>query len=247
MIPAETLKTTFPTTAPESRLVALAEPRSAAAEQYRVLWQRLLRLALRRPMRVLAITSAGRGEGRTLTAANLALTAAQEGRPTVLVEADLRRSVLAGLLGLAPRAGLVDVLEGTAELGQAVVRTGGLAILCAGETRDTSAALRSPRAPQVMEQLRAAYEHVILDAPPALAFADGDRIAAAADAALLVVRAGVTPRQVVRLALDALGDRAAGVILNDVDLGAIAHGRWLYPEDSSSLTPAPPDAMAGEG
>jgi protein-tyrosine kinase len=245
MIPAETLKATFPATAPESRLVALVEPQSPAAEQYRVLWQRVLRLSVRRPMRVLAITSAGRAEGRSLTAANLALTAAQEGRPTILVEADLRRPALAALFGLVPRAGLVDVLEGTAELGQAVVRSGGLALLCAGDVRDGQGALRSPRAPQVMDQLRAAYEHVILDAPPALAFADGDRVAAAADAALLVVRAGTTPRQVVRLALDALGDRAAGVVLNDVDPAAVAHGRWLYPDAAGA--PAPARGRAGEG
>jgi Mrp family chromosome partitioning ATPase len=79
-----------------------------------------------------------------------------------------------------------------------------------------------------MEQLRAAYDLVVLDAPPALAFADGDRIAAAADAALLVVRAGATPRQVVRLALESLGDRAAGIVLNDVDVETVAHGRWIY-------------------
>lgn len=228
MIPAETLQATFAATAPESRLVVLAAPESAAAEQYRVLFQRLLRLAARRPARVVAVTSAGRGEGRTVTAANLALTAAQEGRSTVLVEADLRRPSIAALFGLAPRAGLSDVLDGTAELGQAVVRTGGLAVLCAGTVRDAAAALRSPRAPAIMEQLRAAYEHVILDAPPALAFVDGDRIAGAADAVLLVVRAGMTPRQVVQFALEALGDRAAGIVLNDVDAAALPHGRWLY-------------------
>ena len=246
MIPAETLQATFPSTAPESRLVALAAPESAAAEQYRVLFQRLLRLAARRPVRVLAVTSAGRGEGRTTTAANLALTAAQEGRSTVLVESDLRRPALAKLFGLAPRAGLADVLDGTAELGQAVVRAGGLAILCAGEVRDAAAALRSPRASTVMEQLRAAYEHVILDAPPALAFADGDRIAGAADAALLVVRAGMTPRQVVKLALEALGDRAAGVVLNDVDVAALPHGRWLYADGpEAAASPGAPGRQAG--
>jgi protein-tyrosine kinase len=228
MIPAETLKGTFPAMAPESRLVAIAAPDSAAAEQFRVLYQRLARLAARRPMRVVAITSAGRGEGRTTTAANLALTAAQEGRATVLVEADLRRPSIAALLGLAPRPGLANVLEGTAELGQAIARVGGLAVVCAGEVGDPASALRSPRVPAVMEALRAAYEHVFLDAPPALAFADGDRLAAAADAALLVVRAGATPRQVVRLAMEALGDRAAGIVLNDVDPASAAHGRWLY-------------------
>ncbi len=228
MIPAETLQATHPATTPGSPLVALAAPESPAAEQYRVLYQRLLRLAARRPIRVVAVTSASRGEGRTLTAANLALTAVQEGRAVLLVEADLRKPSFGALFGFAPRAGLAEVLDGTAELSQAIVRVGALSVLCAGDVRDPAAALRHPRAPVVMEQLRAAHDLVVLDAPPALAFSDGDRIAAAADAALLVVRAGVTPRQIVRLALESLGDRAAGVVLNDVDADSVAHGRWLY-------------------
>ncbi len=97
--------------------------------------------------------------------------------------------------------------------------------------------LQSPRAPALMEQLRAAYELVVLDAPPALALADGDRVASAADAALLVVRAGATPREVVRLAVEALGERCAGVVLNGVDATGVAHGRWLYGDPA-----APPSA-----
>lgn len=227
MMPAETLQAALPAGA-EPRLVALAAPDSAAAEQFRVLHARLVRLAARRPLRVVAVTSAGRREGRTTTAANLALTAALEGRATVLVEADLHRPALAELLGLAPRAGLAEVLAGTAELGQAIARVGPLAVLLAGQAHDVAAALRSPRAPAVMDQLRAAYDLVVMDAPPALAFTDGDRVASAADGALLVVRAGATPRQVVRLAVDALGERAAGIVLNDVDVDAVAHGRWIY-------------------
>lgn len=227
-MPAETLQATLPAGASEGRLVALDAPDSPAAEQFRVLHARLQRLAARRALRVVAVTSAGRREGRTFAAANLALTAALEGRSTVLVEADLHRPSLAGLLGLAPRAGLADVLAGTAELGQATARVGPLAVLVAGETGDAAAALRSPRAPAVVDQLRAAYDLVVLDAPPALAFTDGDRLASAADGALLVVRAGTTPRPVVRLALDVLGDRAAGIVLNDVDVDAVAHGRWIY-------------------
>ena len=228
MIPADTLQATHPAATPGSPLVALAAPDSAAAEQYRVLYQRVVRLAARRPMRVVAVTSASRGEGRTLTAANLALTAAQEGRAVALVEADVRRPALGALFGLAPRAGLAEVLEGTAELSQAVAHVGALSVLCAGAVRDAAALLRHPRAAVVMDQLRAAYDLVVLDAPPALAFSDGDRLAGAADSALLVVRAGVTPRQVVRLALESLGDLAAGLVLNDVDADAVSHGRWLY-------------------
>jgi capsular exopolysaccharide synthesis family protein len=228
MIPADTLEATHPAAAPEKKLVALAAPESPAAEQYRVLYQRLARLAARRPMRAVAVTSASRGEGRTTTAANLALIAAQEGRAVVLVDGDLRQPSVASLFGLAPRAGLAEVLDGTSELSQAVVRVGQLSVLCAGDVRDPAAAIRHPRTVAIMDQLRAAYDLVVLDAPPALAFSDGERLAAASDAAVLVVRAGVTPRQVVRLALESLGDRAAGVVLNDVDPESIAHGRWLY-------------------
>jgi capsular exopolysaccharide synthesis family protein len=228
MMPAETLQAAQIAIDAEARLVALAAPDSPAAEQYRVLYQRILRLALRRPMRVVAVTSAGRREGRTTTAANLALTAAQEGRQTVLVEADLRRPALSRLLGLAPRPGVAEVLSGRAELGQAMTRLGPLAVLTAGEQRDVGTLLRGPAAAALLDQLRAGHELVVLDAPPALAFADGDRLSGDADAALLVVRAGATPRQVIRLALEALGDRAAGVVLNDVDPDAVAHGRWMY-------------------
>jgi capsular exopolysaccharide synthesis family protein len=234
MMPAEMLQAAIPELHPEARLVALAAPDSPAAGQYRVLWQRVLRLAASRPLRLLAVTSAGRGEGRTTTATNLALTAAADGRATLLVEADLRHPSLARLLGLAPQAGLGEVLEGGAELAQAVTRLGPLAVLAAGVSQDPGAALRTPAAAALAERLRGEWELVILDAPPALAFADGDRLAGEADAALLVVRAGRTPRQVVKTALDALGERAAGLVLNDVDRDAVAHGRWIFPGEGDA-------------
>ncbi len=243
MTPAESVIPSFPATS-GSRLVALADPRSQAAEQYRVLYHRLLRLAARRPARIVAITSAGRGEGRTTTAANLALTATGEGRSVLLVEADLRRPSIAGLFGLAPRAGLGEVLDGGAEASQAIARVGNLSVLCAGKVRDPAVALRSARIPALVEGWRAAYDHVYLDAPPALAFADGDRLAAEADLALLVVRVGVTRRQVVSLALEALGDRAAGLVLNDLDPAALPRGRWLQ-ADLGPEEPAPRRARGG--
>jgi capsular exopolysaccharide synthesis family protein len=232
MMPAETLHAAHLSVTEDARLVALAAPESPAAEQYRVLYQRILRFAARRPMRVVAVTSAGRREGRTTTAANLALTAALEGRQTILVEADLRRPALGRILGLAPRAGVADVIAGRAELAQATARLGPLAVLAAGEDPEAAALLRSPAAAALLDQLRGAHELVVLDAPPALAFADGDRLSGDADAALLVVRAGATPRPVVRLALESLGDRAIGIVLNDVDPEAVAHGRWIYPGEA---------------
>ncbi len=198
----------------EGLLVALIAPESPAAEQYRVLLNRLDRVCAERLFRTIAISSCARGEGRSLTAANLALTAAREGREVALVECDLRRPSLARLLDLAPRAGLAEVAEGKVELPQALSRVGNLAVLCAGETRDPAAAMRSPRFAATLDTLRSSFSLVVLDAPPALALHDAGRLATTADAIVLVVRAGETPRDAVRMAVEALSDRLIGIVLN---------------------------------
>ncbi|HET9598176.1 MAG TPA: CpsD/CapB family tyrosine-protein kinase [Anaeromyxobacteraceae bacterium] len=201
----------------DARLVATAAPESMAAEQYRLLLARLDRAPASRPMRTVAISSCARGEGRSLTAANLALTAARDGRETALVECDLRRPSLSQLFDLAPRAGLAEVLEGKAELAQAMARVGALSVLCAGATRDPAAAFRSARLASTVDALRSSHRLIVLDAPPALALADAGRLASMADGVVLVVRAGETPREAVRLAVDTLQDRLVGIVLNGVE------------------------------
>jgi protein-tyrosine kinase len=216
-VPAENLA---PIPRDEARLVALASPHSMPAEQYRVLLARLDRAAAARPLRVVAITSAARGEGRTTTATNLALTAAREGREVLLVECDLRRPSLHQLLELAPRAGLAQVVEGKAELSQAIVRYEGVSVLCAGTEApggaDPAPLLRSARLAATVEAMRSAFSLVILDAPPALSLADAGPLVSIADGLVLVVRAGETPRELVRVAMDALPDRLLGIVLNGV-------------------------------
>lgn len=234
-VPAETLGIS-PAIQPAAAggLATLAPRDSAAAEQYRVLQQRLERLAAKRPMRVVAITSSARGEGRSTTALNLALTAAEDGREVALVECDVRKPCLAQRLDLVPRAGLAEVALGAAELSQALCRVGRLSVLCAGDVKDPAAVLRSPRLSGIIDALRSSFALVVLDVPPALAFADAERLAAAADGAVLVVRAQQTPREVVRLALETLGDSAVGIVLNQVDAGTIAHGKYLYVDPTAA-------------
>ncbi len=233
-VPAETLGAVVPKPVGEGVLVALESPASAAAEQYRVLLQKIERLSSARALRVVAVTSSARGEGRSVTAANLALTAAQEGRETLLVDCDLRRPSLGSLLDLAPRAGVAEVVQGAVELPQALCRVGPLSVLLAGAAADAAAVLRSPRLVPLFDTLRTAYSLVVVDAPPALAVADAGRLVAAADGAVLVVRANTTPRDVVRLALESLGDKAVGIVLNDVDTGVTLHGRYLYVDPSGT-------------
>src|SRR5207302_5101851 len=124
----------------DERLVALTNPMGAAAEQYRML---LHRLRYTRSLRgeaiqggaVIAVTSAVRGEGVSVTAANLALTAARARDAKVaLVDCDLRRGGQAALFGMGARAGLADVLTGKTEIGEALGRfsEGHLAVITSG-------------------------------------------------------------------------------------------------------------------
>src|SRR5438874_3926618 len=127
-------------TAVDERLVALAAPRSAAAGQYRMLLHRLRHIRSLRGEAiqggaVVAVTSAIRGEGVSLTAANLALTAARARDAKVaLVDCDLRRGGQAALFSMGSRAGLADVLTGKTEIGEALGRftEGHLAVITSG-------------------------------------------------------------------------------------------------------------------
>jgi len=215
-LPAESLPM-VPHHQEDLSLAALVKPDSMAADQYRVLLARLDRIHATRPMRVVAITSCARGEGRSVTALNLALTAAREGREVALVECDLRKPSLARLLDLTPRGGLAEVVEGKVDLPQALSRVDGVMVLCAGEARDPAAVVRNPRLAMTLDTLRASFPLVILDAPPALALADAGRLTALVDGIVLVVKAGETPRDVVRLAVETLGERLLGIVLNGVE------------------------------
>ncbi len=198
-------------------LAAMASPDSVAAEQYRMLLARLDRASAVKPLRTVAITSCARGEGRSTTAMNLALTVAREGREVALVECDLKRPSLGAMFELAQRPGMAEVVEGKADLPQALTRVNGVTLLLAGESRDPAASMRSPRFASTLDSLRSSFPLVILDLPPALAMSDGGRLAAAADGVVLVVRAGVTPRDLVRMTVESLSGRLLGLVLNGVD------------------------------
>lgn len=215
-VAAETLPVTVPSH-DEQLLVARSAPESLAAEQYRVLLRRIDRASAARPLRTVAVSSCGRGEGRSVVAANLALTAARDGREVLLVEGDLLRPSLERLLDLPPGPGLAELAEGKIDLGQAITRVHGLAVLRAGDVRDPAAVARSPRLAAALDTLRSSFALSVLDAPPALALGDAGRLASWADGVVLVVRAAATPREAVRLAVEELSDRLLGLVLNGVD------------------------------
>jgi len=201
-------------------LVAAHDPHALAAEQYRTLRTRLASADHGHARRVLLVSSPAKGDGKSVTAANLALTMAQEfNRRIVLVDADLRRPGVHRLLGLPVQPGLADVLRGEASLDDALVELPefGLTVLPAGGRVDRQAELLGSQAMRrVIDALRSRFDRVVIDTPPALPLADVAVVAPMADGVLLVVRAGATPKPLIERALATFDDsRLLGLVLND--------------------------------
>lgn len=203
------------------RVVSLTQPLSPAAEQYRVLRYRLECLA-RDGWKALAFTSPQSGDGKTTTAVNAALALGRGGRNrVVLVDADLRRPGVAAMLGLRAQRGLCEVVAGRAALDDCLWRFGGdeLYVLPAGNPPDDIAAtLYDVRLGELLATLKQRFDFVIVDTPPVLPLADVPTLCRDLDGAVMVVRASVTPRELVDSAIAALfGVQVHGLVLNDVD------------------------------
>lgn len=174
-----------------------------------------------------AVTSAGRGEGKTMAACNLALVRARHGVRTLLIDADMRASGVSAFFRLAAqRYGLSDLLAGSVDLGAVAVNLwvggGMLAVIPAGTPTPHSAGLLdSPSFGRLLEQVRSQFDLIVIDTPPLNLITDAATIAATVGAVVLVVRGGVTDREALEMALDRLGRTNAsilGVVLNDVRL-----------------------------
>ena len=182
--------------------------------------------------RVLQVTSATAGEGKTTVAASLAISAALAGVRTVLVDVDVRNPSISELFGLQEREGLLEILQDH-RLAREIRTTHGelpLTIIPAGHTLSAPPdIIASRQLPGLIENIRQSYELVILDAPPILAVSDPLVTGNVADATLLVVEFGNTPKRIVEQAVRTLqvaGVPLAGTVLNKVDPSR--SGRQVY-------------------
>ncbi len=204
----------------DRRMVTLTAPASAAAEQYRTLYYRIERLRDLKTLKVVALTSAVPGEGKTLTAVNLALTAARANpdRRVLLVDADMRRGQVASCLGIRFWPGLAELLADECQASDAVRRfkSTRLMVMPSGKPpEEPTQMLASARMRQLLKALREGFEEIYVDLPPALPFADASILGAQADGVVVVVRANVTSQKNVRLALEHLkGMPFIGCVLN---------------------------------
>ncbi|MCC6730421.1 MAG: CpsD/CapB family tyrosine-protein kinase [Chthonomonadales bacterium] len=180
---------------------------------------------------VVGVTSAVYGEGKTTVALNLAGTIAQNSEARVaLVDFNLRNWDMQTRLNIASAPGLVDVLEGSEDDLTAIVQRtelDNLTIIPAGRAAaNPSRLVRSSRLAEVVSTLRMSNDFIVLDMAPVLPVADTKSLAKHLDGIVMVVRAGVTPREIVGRAIDAVGsDKVLGVVLNGVES---ALPSWLH-------------------
>jgi capsular exopolysaccharide synthesis family protein len=190
-----------------------------------------------RPIKVICITSALPGEGKTLTTTSLGRSMAASGSKVVIVDGDLRRHMLTSAMNVKPAVGFVEVLEGKAKIEDVLFldeASGAHFIFCSDQGMPTADVIGGGRLKEVLDELRARFDYVLIDSAPVLAVADTRVLAAHADIVMFLVRWGKTPRQAVMASLDMLlnaGAYLAGVCLTQVDLAQqsrLGYGDKLY-------------------
>ncbi len=201
------------------KLVTASNIEPAPLEQYRKLAAALDDVQAEQGVRVVMVASAVAGEGKTLTAANLALTLSQSYQRTVLlVDADLRRPALHEVLAVPNVGGLGDGLRSGGSFAIAQI-TPRLALLTAGPPQaDPMGDLASARMRAMLDEARQHFDWVVVDTPPVTLLPDAHLLARIVDRAVLVIQAGKTALPVIARAVEVLGrTRILGVVLNRVN------------------------------
>lgn len=204
----------------------------SSVEQYRRLAARLHLAQMEHQTRIVMVTSAIPGEGKTLTAANLALTLSESYRRKVLlVDADLRRPWMHQVFQVPNVTGLNDGLRSESERKVHLIEvTEGLTLLTAGRPDpDPMSVLSSDRMRHVLEEAGTRFDWVIIDTPPVGLLTDAHLLASLVDTVLLVVHAGYTPLAAINTAVQAIGrDRILGIVLNRADDAVLGQGYSYY-------------------
>jgi len=215
-------------------LVTLHSPKSTASESFRGVRTGILFSAADNAPQVILVSSAGPSEGKTLCAANLAVTMAQAGSRVVLIDCDMRRPRVHNVFDIGRDIGISNILVGSTEIEDAVVASGtpNLDVIpCGPIPPNPSEMIGSRRMVQLIENLRKDYNRIIIDSPPVTAVTDSVILAQAVDGVVLVVRAGDTPRQVVLNGVNQLrtvDSRILGAVLNGVNTGKDSYYYYQY-------------------
>lgn len=222
----------IPYTQMERTLVPLEHPKSPAAEAYRTVRSNLKFTALREFPKALLITSAGAGEGKTVTACNLAVVLAQAGHKVLLVDTDLRRPAMHRVFETDNTVGITSYLVGDRAFEEVVQRTEtpNLFVVTSGPLPpNPSELLEMERMGEFLQEAKEFADVVLLDSPPAIVVTDAIVLAPRVDGVLLVAEFGRVTREAlrqVRHLLDTAQARIVGVVLNK--LKAEQGGYYYY-------------------
>jgi len=225
-----------------ARIVCQSEPTSAGADRIRYLRMRLHEPWAAGKLKTLLITSPLASDGKSTIALNLATALAEGGKRTVvLVDGDLHRSPLLGRFGLPARSqGLADCVENGSNPLSATMRLEPLGwyLLPAGKpSANPTELLQSKALSGIMQRLSAHFDWILIDSPPVLPLTDALSLKQHADASLIVVRAGSTPKDAVDEAVTLLGHQhVLGIVLNRVEGLNRRYQKYGYNRDSRSNT-----------
>lgn len=246
-----------------TRLITLELPKSTVSEAYRTLRTGILFAAAQRGLKVLAVCSASAGEGKTTTAANLAVALANAGKRVILVSADLRKPRLHDFFGLRNSVGLASVLAGESEAWGALQdpQIENLRVMSSGPIPARPAELlQSDRMAELLAALRDTSDFVVIDTAPILPVSDALVLSHVVDGVLLVADAGATSRGAVshsREQLEQVGAPLVGAVLNNFDpskgkayqysygyYGSYRYGRYGYGDGDAGERQAVPREAA---
>lgn len=217
-------KRTEPISSMESKLITHLAPKDPASEAYRSLRTNIQFASPDDPLHTLLVTSPGVGEGKTLTAVNLAITLAQAGRKVLIVDSDLRRSTLHKLFSLDRVPGLCDILAKESDVKEVIgeTRVPNLHIMSSGPSPpNPSELLGSKKMKTLIERLKKEFDNIIFDSPPVIPVTDASVLAGYLDGVLMIIRMNLTHREALiraKAMLDNVRARVIGIVVNDLHL-----------------------------
>ncbi|ANU22606.1 CpsD/CapB family tyrosine-protein kinase [Planococcus donghaensis] len=206
------------------KLVVRTNPHSIAAEQYRTIRTNINFSIPDLTSKIILFTSASKEEGKSTTAANMAIVFAETGKRVLLIDADMRRPTLFRTFQLGNNTGLSNLLLGKGNLKHSVKASGipNLDLLMSGQIPPNPAELlESDTLDELMEEMRGLYDYVLFDSPPILSVTDAKILANRCDGTVLVVNTGKSEKVSVEKARDSLATAKAfilGVVLNNYPL-----------------------------
>lgn len=216
---------------PESRMVAVTEQDSPAAEAFRLLGVRLRDLGRTRPLKRILVTSTIPQEGKTTISANLACTLSRSTQQKILlIEGDVRRPALSQIVGLKGSPGICEWLRGDQKLTNCIyfLEEAGIWVMPAGSSpQNPLEVLQSTKLNALMAQVAEWFDSVVIDSPPVLPLADTSVWMRLADGIILVVRQGITEKKQLQKGLEAMDpQKLIGALLNCSKTSA--HSDYYY-------------------